>query len=120
MEADEIELENTCADLLAARKYEAFPQLLLGQMRAGEWVVVADVCRQLGLAQEQLGHGVFATWIADPSGAASYAVVMFFDAATGWSMMGRYNRSRLIDVPSPRGLAGTEVGDLLSGTEAVR
>src|SRR5438132_2273258 len=78
MEDDDIDLTNACADLLGLKKNEAFPLHLLRDKRAGEWVGVAALCRQVGVNTGPLTPALFATWLPDPTGRHDYAVVLFY------------------------------------------
>ena len=91
---DEIALVNACADLVGLRKAEAFPRLLLESKQPGEWVCVCEVCHRLGVPVANLRPGVFATWLPDPMAHNGYAVILFYDDESKWSMVAHYNRRR--------------------------
>lgn len=93
---DEIALVNACADLVGLRKAEAFPRLLLESKQPGEWVCVCEVCHRLGVPVADLRPGVFATWLPDPMAHNGYAVILFYDDESKWSMVAHYNRERLL------------------------
>ena len=95
MEAEEIALCNVCTDLVSLRKFEAFPRRLLESKPSGEWIGVNELFRELGLPGGDLGPEVFATWLSDPMGHEAYAVILFYDDESKWSMAAHYNRGRL-------------------------
>jgi hypothetical protein len=100
MQDEELVLLNTCSDLVSLRKFEACPlQLLRGQ--PGEWVGVRDLCLQIGVSADNLKPDLFATWLADPMGHDGYAVVLFYDDESKWTMAAHYNRQRLLGSGSP-------------------
>lgn len=101
MQDDEIMLENTCADLVSLKKNDDFPLRLLSDKRSGEWVCVRDFCLLIGVAPGNLEPAVFACWLSDPMGHESYAVIMFYDGDSGWSLTAHYNRGRLLDGAAP-------------------
>jgi hypothetical protein len=99
MEEDEelLRLNNLCADLVSLKQWEAFPMHLLVGKRTGEWVRVRDLCSQAGLSPVDLRPDLFAAWLPDPAGEEGYAVILFYDEESLWSMAARYNRQRLLE-----------------------
>lgn len=97
MEDEELtHLNNLCADLVSLKRWEAFPlNLLIGKHEA-EWVRVRDLCHQCGLEVEELKPDLFAAWLPDTAGDEGYAVVLFYDEESMWTMAARYNRQRLL------------------------
>src|SRR5205807_526015 len=83
-------------DLVTLRKTEAFPLHLLASKRPEEWIRVRELCLQIGVAPGDLRPNVFATWLTDPLGDATYTVIMFYDDESKWSMAAHYNRARLL------------------------
>ena len=106
MEDEEITLFNGCTDLVSLRKCEAFPLRLLQSKRSGEWLRVREFCSQVGVAAGELKPELFATWLPDPMGHDAYAVILFYDDESKWSMAAHYNRGRLLgdasSDPSPQ------------------
>jgi hypothetical protein len=100
MEDDEIVLCNICTDLVGLKKMEAFPLRLLESKRPGEWVCVREFCQQIGMVASKLKPELFATWLPDPLAQDAYAVIMFYDDESKWSMAAHYNRARLLDAGS--------------------
>ena len=90
-------LNNLCADLLGMKRWEAFPAHLLIGKRTGEWVRVRELCRQAGLDIRDLNSDPFTTWLPDPAGEDGYAVVLFYDEESMWTLAARYNRQRLLE-----------------------
>jgi hypothetical protein len=107
---DDIALVNACADLVSLKKNEAFPARLLLGKRPGEWVRVWEFCRQLGVAFGELGTSVFATWLPDPRGDDGYAVILFYDDESGWSMTAHHNRALVARTASSQPIATCETG----------
>jgi hypothetical protein len=107
MQDDEITLCNSCADLVALRKMEAFPLGLLEGKQPGEWISVREFCLQIGLVAGELKPGLYATWLADPLGHDAYNVIIFYDDESKWSMAAHYNRARLLGAGSNPGHQAT-------------
>lgn len=101
MQDEEITLCNACTDLVSLRKNEAFPWHLLGTKRPGEWICVSEFCLQIGVAPGDLRPELFATWLPDPRAQDGYAVVMFYEDESKWSMAAHYNRGRLLGEAPP-------------------
>ncbi len=97
MADDEIALCNICTDLVSLKKAEAFPLHLLQSKRPGDWVRVREVCQRLGLPSDDLTPELFATWLPDPIAHDGYAVILFYDDESKWSMAAHYNRARLLE-----------------------
>jgi hypothetical protein len=96
MEDDEILLSNVCTDLVSLRECESFPLHLFSACRPGEWAVVRDVCARLAVPVVAPQPGLYATWLRDPAGHDDYAVIVFYDDESKWSMAAQYNRGRLV------------------------
>ena len=111
MQEDEITLFNACTDLVSLRKHEAFPLHLLGTKQPGEWIGVREFCLRIGVAPGVLSPDLFATWLPDPMAHDGYAVILFYDDESKWSMAAHYNRLRLVggelptQVRQPTGVA---------------
>jgi len=101
MQDDEINLLNTCTDLVSMRKTEALPRQLLENQRPGEWICVREFCLGIGVAPGDLRPEVFATWLPDPMAHDAYTVIMLYDDESKWSMAAHYNRARLLGGGSP-------------------
>jgi hypothetical protein len=105
MQAEEVAMYNLCTDLVSLRKYEAFPAKLFSK-QAGEWVRVREFCHQIGVAAADSTAALFATWLPDPAAHEGYAVVMFYDDESKWSMAAHYNQARLVEgMPSINAVA---------------
>ncbi|MGH7223587.1 MAG: hypothetical protein ACRELF_10190 [Gemmataceae bacterium] len=90
-------MNNICADLVSLKRLEAFPVHLLTAKRPGEWVPVRELCLQAGLDAEDLRPDLFAAWLAEPTGDEGYAVILFYEEESMWTMAARYNRQRLLE-----------------------
>ncbi len=101
MPDDEITLLNTCTDLVSLRKAEAFLLHLFHSKRPGEWICVREVCQRIGVPAGDLRPEVFATWLPDPMAHDGYAVILFYDDESKWSMAAHYNRARLLGGGTP-------------------
>lgn len=97
MPDDEIILCNICTDLVGLRKMEIFPLRLLQTKRPGEWVGVREFCLQIGVGGGDVKPDLCAAWLPDPHGADAYAIILFYDDETKWSMAAHYHRARLFD-----------------------
>jgi hypothetical protein len=92
MEDEELDLLNTCLDLVSRKQFEAFPISLLSSHGAGQWVSVRGLCEQAGVDAGDLKPSLFATWLADPLENDGYAVIVFYDAETYWTTAAHTNR----------------------------
>jgi hypothetical protein len=110
MEDDEIQLCNLCTDLVSLKKTEAFPLRLLETHRVGEWVSVHEFCLEIGVLVGDVKPELFAAWLPDPSGHAAYAIILFYDDESKWSMAAQYNRARLLAHESSPPLTANVVG----------
>lgn len=110
MADEEIDWCNACTDLVALKKYEAFPQRLLETKQAGEWVRAREFCTQLGLDPGGLGLELCATWLTDPHKQDGYAVILFYDEESLWSMAAHYNRGRLVNDAASKCQPATAAG----------
>jgi hypothetical protein len=68
---------------------------LLGSRQAAKWIFVRDFCLKVGVPCGELKASVFAIWLPDPLAHDAYAVLIFYDDDTKWSMAAHYNRQRL-------------------------
>jgi hypothetical protein len=93
----ESHLSNLCTDLVSMKRWEAFPVHLLIGKQPAEWVRVREVCLEIGLDVGGLKAELFAAWLPDPTGDARYAVILFYDEESLWTMAARYNRQRLLE-----------------------
>lgn len=101
MPEDEINLFNICTDLVSLRKAEAFLLHLFQIRRPGDWVCVREVCLRVGVPPGDLRPAVFATWLPDPMAQDGYAVIVFYDDESKWSIAAHYHRARLLGVGTP-------------------
>lgn len=98
MEDEELtRLNNFCADLVSMKRWEAFPVHLLIGKRTAEWVRVRELCLPAGLDVGDLKNDLFAAWLPDPTGDEGYAVILFYDEESMWTMAAHYNRQRLLN-----------------------
>ncbi len=98
MEDEELtQLNNFCADLVSLKRWEAFPTHLLIAQQAAEWVRVRELGSRIGLSAEDVKADLFAAWLPDPTGDEGYAVILFYDEESMWTMAARYNRQRLLE-----------------------
>jgi hypothetical protein len=94
MEDEElVRLNNACADLLALKKWEGFPRHLLTGGE-GTWVNVSEICGRIGIDPGATPVDLFVTWLPEPT-AEGFAVILFYDASSSWTMTANYNRERL-------------------------
>lgn len=116
-EDDEIILCNTCTHLVALKKTEAFPLRLLETKRPGDWTSVREFCLQIGVTAANVTPDLYVAWLPDPKGHAEYAVILFYDDESKWSMAAHYNRARLVGHASTTPSAD-EAGTTLPATPA--
>jgi hypothetical protein len=105
MEDEELtQLTNLCADLVSVKRWESFVIHLLTRKRTAEWVRVCEHCVQAGVDAGEVKSDLFVSWLPDPTAEEGYAVIVFYDEESMWTMAARYNRQRLLDaVPTLAG-----------------
>ena len=101
MHDEEIALLNACTNLVTSRKAEAFPSNLFQTKGPGDWVSISDLCARIGIPSGDLTPKVFATWLPDPMSNEDYAVILFYDDESKWSLAAHYNRARLLKLHAP-------------------
>jgi hypothetical protein len=115
MADEEIDLLNTCSDLVVLEQFEAFPLHLLLHKQAGEWGKVLQLCLDVGIKIDDLNPDLFVTWLPDPMGQSDYSVVIFYDDQSKWTMAAHYNRQRVLSSASKKQAMPT-TGVHLSGS----
>ena len=95
-------LNNACADLVGLESYEAFPIHLLAG-KPGDWIKVREWCARVGIDPGNLTEDVVATWLPDPGSNEAYALIVFYDQDSMWTMAAHYNRGRVQGVAAAGG-----------------
>lgn len=95
MEDEPDVLSNLCADLVSLRKLEPGLVYLFHQKAPGSWVSVRELYSQAGEADQVIKDQLAAAWLPSPHD-PNYAVVLFYDDATKWSLTADYNIARLL------------------------
>jgi hypothetical protein len=103
MQDEDLVQLNNCTDLVSLKKLEAFPLSLLSSRLVGEWVSVRQQCQQVGLDAGDMKPDLFVTWLADPLGNEAYAVILFYDDESKWTLAAHYNKQRLFAAASVNG-----------------
>jgi hypothetical protein len=94
---DELDrISNLCLELVSERKHESMLLRLFRDRPAGLWVPLAE----LDLPRDDYPVSLKVSWVNTPD--PKYAIVLFFDSETLWSMHADYNLSRLLRI-SPAG-----------------
>ena len=88
-------LSNLCTDLVSLRRLEPSLVSLFRERRAGEWAAVEDLYRRSGGPDDPVKATLYAAWLPSADGDPDYAVVVFHDNDTKWSMTAEYNVARL-------------------------
>lgn len=93
--SDELDrLSNLCADVVSQRRYEFVLVRLFRDTPAGEWVLLQELA-----GSEEYPATLAASWVRTPD--ADFALVLFFDTETLWSMHADYNLARLLRTSQP-------------------
>jgi len=82
-------LSNLCADVVSERRWEPALLRLFHDTPSAEWRPL----RELTDADEYPAT-LAASWVSTPD--ADFAIVLFFDSETLWSMHADYNLARLV------------------------
>lgn len=103
---DELDtLGNLCADLVSLRRLEPGLVHLFRDVPAGRWVAVRDLYERVGRPDVGIKPLLAVAWLPSP-GDPDYAVVLFFDDETKWSLTADYNAARLLgQQPRSQGVA---------------
>jgi hypothetical protein len=88
-------LSNLCTDLVTLRRFEGGLIHLFRQKNPGSWVSVRELYDRAGHSDRAIKSELTATWLPSPFD-SNYAVVLFFDDATKWSLTADYNVTRLL------------------------
>jgi hypothetical protein len=97
MEDEEIDLLDTCLDLVCLKKHEAFPLALLSSKAAAEWVSVRTLCQQVGVDAGDLTPSLFATWLSDPAENQGFVVILFYDDDSKGTAAAHFNKQLLVE-----------------------
>lgn len=95
MECDADIMSNVCTDLVSLRRMEPAISHLLRDHPAGVWVPVADLYAQTEVSSPTVSGELQAAWLPAPQN-ANYAVIVFFDDESKWSMTAEYDAMRLL------------------------
>ena len=95
MECDSDFMSNVCTDLVALRRMEPALSHLLRDHHAGVWVPVADLYAQTEVPFPAIECELQAAWLPAPND-LNYAVIVFFDDESKWSMTAEYDAMRLL------------------------
>ena len=95
MECDADFMSNVCTDLVALRRMEPALSHLLRDHHSGVWVPVADLYAQSEVSSPTVPGELQAAWLPAPHD-ANYAVIVFFDDESKWSMTAEYDATRLL------------------------
>jgi hypothetical protein len=88
-------LSNLCTDLVSLRRLEPALDYLFKSRPAGSWTPVYELYHRAGGAGEPIKAELNAAWLPAPGADPGYAVVVFFDDDTKWSLTAEYNAARL-------------------------
>jgi hypothetical protein len=88
-------LSNVCVDLVSLCRLEPGLKFLFAQTVPGSWTSVRDLYDRAGQPQPNVESKLAVTWLPSPGG-PDYAVVLFFDDETKWSLTADYNVARLL------------------------
>lgn len=86
-----------CMHLLTLRATEEFPRTLLREKKKGEWVLVADLCRESRIGNVEASPSLFVTWLPDPFNEDGFVVITFYDSDSMRSFASCHNSARLLD-----------------------
>ena len=89
-------LNNLCADLVSLRRLEPGLIRLFRDGPPGEWVPVGELYHAAGAADGSIKSELVAAWLPAPFGNSDYAVVLFYDDGTQWSLTASYHVARLL------------------------
>ena len=93
-------LSNLCADLVSLRRPESGLAYLFRQKSPGNWVSVRDLYEKAGQPNPMIKPQLTAAWLPSPCD-PGYAVILFYDDATKWSLTADYNVARILGQQSP-------------------
>lgn len=95
MECDTDLMSNLCTDLVALRRMEPAVSHLLRDHHSGVWVPVANLYSQTEVPFPESGAELQTAWLPAPHD-PNYAVIVFFDDESKWSMTAEYDAMRLL------------------------
>jgi hypothetical protein len=94
-------LSNLCTDLVSLRRYEPALVYLLRDRPAGSWVPVRELYAHAGQIAAPVKPQLVAAWLPSPGDDSGYAVILFLDDDTKWSLTADYNVARLLNQQEP-------------------
>lgn len=86
---------NLCGDLVSLRRLEPGMIYLLRDTPPGIWLKVRELYRRAGEETASIKEPLSVAWLPSP-GDPDYAVVLFHDDESKWSLTADYNISRLL------------------------
>jgi hypothetical protein len=95
MEDEADVLSNLCVDLVSLRRLEPGLDHLFRRQAPGRWVAVSELYEKAGQPDQAIKPQLAAAWLPSP-GDPDYAVILFFDDTTKWSLTADYNVARLL------------------------
>ena len=97
-------LSNLCTDLVTLRRLEPALVYLFRQKTPGSWVSLRELYEKAGQPDRGIKAQLAAAWLPSPV-EPDYAVVLFNDDATKWSLTADYNITRLLGQQLPSQIA---------------
>ena len=89
------DLSNLCGDLVALRRLEPGLTYQLRDTPPGAWLKVRELYRRAGEENASIKEPMSVAWLPYPD-EPDFAVILFHDDETGWSMTADYNVGRLL------------------------
>lgn len=97
-------MSNICTDLVSLRRLEPGVIHLLRDRKPGAWTHVRDLYERAEEESTSMTTDLLAAWLPSPND-PDYAVIVFFDDETKWSLTAEYNAKRLLGQQAPAQVA---------------
>ena len=87
-------LSNLCTDLVSLRRLEPGLIHLFHHKLPSNWISVRELFDRAGQSDRVIKEQLAAAWLPAPHD-PDYAIVVFYDSETRWSLTAEYNIARL-------------------------
>jgi hypothetical protein len=94
MRVERDDADRVCTALLTKARFDPAMAALVRDRAAGAWVGVDTLYRAIEPPPVPISEELRVVWLAAPDGDPSYALVVFYESSTLWSLTAIYNTGR--------------------------
>ena len=85
-----------CSNVLTKARLDNAMSALFGEYAAGVWADVDALYREIEPPPVEIAATLRVAWLAAPDATPGYALVVFYESSTLWSLTAIYNVGRLL------------------------